>query len=156
RSRLRLARSQGALPMSARSLAAVEPVAGRSLWIDAWLKLKRNRAATAGTWIITVLAFVVVVGPWLSPHTYDFTDWGNLSIGPDLASRHFFGTDTLGRDLFVRTLYGGRISLTVGIVATLVSLAIGVSYGAIAGYFGGRVDDVLMRIVDILYALPFM
>jgi oligopeptide transport system permease protein len=140
----------------APSLAAVEPFAGRSLWGDAWTKLKRNRAAMAGAWIIAVLAVVVIFGPWVSPYAYDFTDWSNMSIGPDVDTRHVFGTDTLGRDLFVRTLYGGRISLAVGIVATFVSLLIGVSYGAIAGYFGGRVDHLLMRIVDILYALPFM
>jgi oligopeptide transport system permease protein len=140
----------------APSLAAVEPFASRSLWGDAWTKLKRNRAAMAGAWIIAVLAVVVIVGPWVSPYAYDFTDWSNMSIGPDVDTRHVFGTDTLGRDLFVRTLYGGRISLAVGIVATFVSLLIGVSYGAIAGYFGGRVDHLLMRIVDILYALPFM
>src|SRR5690606_12125313 len=158
RPRLRLARSEGALPMSveAPTLAAVEPVKGRSLSADAWAKLKRNRAAMAGVLIIAALTLLVLAGPLLSPYAYDFTDWSNLSIGPDLASRHYFGTDTLGRDLFVRTLYGGRVSLLVGIVATFVSLVIGVSYGEIAGYFGGRVDHLLMRIVDILYALPFM
>jgi oligopeptide transport system permease protein len=131
-------------------------VRGRSLWADAWARLKSNRAAVAGAWIIAAMAVLVIVGPWFSRYAYDFTDWSNLSTSPSLASGHWFGTDTLGRDLFVRTLYGGRISLLVGIVATIVSLAIGVSYGAIAGYFGGRVDAVMMRIVDILYALPFM
>jgi oligopeptide transport system permease protein len=131
-------------------------VHGRSLWADAWTRLKSNHAAVAGAWIIASMAVLVMVGPWLSRYAYDFTDWSNLSVGPNLANGHWFGTDTLGRDLFVRTLYGGRISLLVGIVATIVSLAIGVSYGAIAGYFGGRVDAVMMRIVDILYALPFM
>ena len=144
------------MSVEAPTLAAVEPVKGRSLSADAWAKLKRNRAAMAGVLIIAALTLLVLAGPLLSPYAYDFTDWSNLSIGPDLASRHYFGTDTLGRDLFVRTLYGGRVSLLVGIVATFVSLVIGVSYGAIAGYFGGRVDHLLMRIVDILYALPFM
>jgi oligopeptide transport system permease protein len=98
----------------------------------------------------------VVVGPWFARYAYDFTDFANTSIAPSWSTGHLFGTDTLGRDIYVRTLYGGRISLMVGIVATAVSLVIGVTYGAVAGYFGGRVDNVMMRIVDILYALPFM
>jgi oligopeptide transport system permease protein len=129
---------------------------GRSLWVDAWRVLKRNRAAVVSAVIIGGMAVLVVVGPWFSPYSYDFTDWSNLSIGPSIETGHIFGTDTLGRDLYVRTLYGGRISLMVGIVATLVSLIIGISYGATAGYLGGRVDHIMMRIVDILYALPFM
>ena len=125
-------------------------------WVDAWRTLRRNRAAVVSAIIIAVMAALVIVGPFLSQYRYDFTDWGNLSIAPSLETGHLFGTDTLGRDLFVRTLVGGRISLMVGIVATLVSLLIGVSYGATAGYVGGRVDQILMRIVDILYAMPFM
>jgi oligopeptide transport system permease protein len=135
---------------------AIEPVKGRSLWIDAWNVLRRNRAAVVAGAIILGMAVLVIVGPWLSPWAYDHTDWANTSIGPDWESRHYFGTDALGRDLFVRTLYGGRISLMVGVVATLVSLLIGISWGATAGYLGGRVDHVMMRIVDILYAMPFM
>jgi oligopeptide transport system permease protein len=129
---------------------------GRSLWTDAWETLRRNRAAMVGALVIAAMSVLVIAGPWLSPYTYDFTDWANTSIGPDLATGHIFGTDTLGRDIFVRTLHGGRISLMIGVVATLVSLIIGVSYGAIAGYVGGRVDHFMMRAVDILYALPFM
>jgi oligopeptide transport system permease protein len=102
------------------------------------------------------MAMLVVVAPYASRYAFDFTDFANTSIAPSWSTGHFFGTDTLGRDLFVRTLYGGRISLMVGIVATAVSLLIGVTYGAVAGYFGGRIDAVMMRIVDILYALPFM
>ena len=90
--------------------------------------------------------------PCLSPFAYDDVSWDSISIPPDFASGHYFGTDDNGRDLFVRTLYGGRISLTVGIVATLVSLVIGVAWGATAGFIGGRVDGVMMRIVDILYS----
>jgi len=131
-------------------------VAGRSLWVDAWRTLQRNRAAVAAAVIVSTMAVLVIIGPWFSPYSYDFTDWGNLSIGPSLETGHIFGTDTLGRDLFVRTLYGGRVSLMVGVVATLVSLIIGISYGATAGYFGGRLDNLMMRIVDILYAMPFM
>lgn len=145
--------------MSAEITAAVpeqEAPAGRSLWIDAWRTLRKNRAAVAAGIIIFVMTVLVLVGPLLSPYSYSHTDWANTSIGPSLSTGHLFGTDTLGRDIFVRTLHGGRISLLVGLVATIVSLLIGVSYGAAAGYFGGRVDNVMMRIVDILYAMPFM
>jgi len=138
------------------AVAPDEEIRGRSLWIDTWRTLRRNRAAVVAAGIITFMSVMVIVGPWFSPYSYDFTDWSNLSIGPSLGTGHIFGTDTLGRDLFVRTLVGGRISLMIGIVATLVSLIIGVSYGATAGYFGGRLDHLMMRVVDILYAMPFM
>jgi oligopeptide transport system permease protein len=128
----------------------------RGLWWDAWIVLRRNRAALTALIMLIGMAVLVVVGPVLSPYDFDATDWEKMSVGPKLSDGHVFGTDALGRDLFVRTLYGGRISLLVGIVATMVSLLIGVAYGSIAGYLGGRVDQVMMRIVDILYALPFM
>ncbi|HEX9876744.1 MAG TPA: ABC transporter permease subunit [Gammaproteobacteria bacterium] len=133
-----------------------QDVPGRSLWVDAWRMLRSNRAAVISAIVIGGMSVLVIVGPWFSPYSYDFTDWSNLSIGPSAQTGHIFGTDTLGRDLFVRTLYGGRISLMVGVVATIVSLTIGISYGATAGYLGGRLDHIMMRIVDILYALPFM
>ncbi len=129
---------------------------GRSLWDDAWRRLRRNRAAVSAAAILMVLAVAVVLAPWLSPHEYDTTYWDRVAVAPTAAEAHWFGTDAVGRDLFVRTLYGGRISLMVGIVATLVSLAIGVAWGATAGYIGGRVDTVMMRVVDILYAMPFI
>jgi oligopeptide transport system permease protein len=154
-----MARPQGEVLVSVEVAAGMPPqaeVAGRSLWVDAWRTLKHNRAAMVGALVSSGMSLLVLVGPLFSPWAYDFTDWGNTSIGPSLSTGHIFGTDTLGRDLFVRTLYGGRISLLVGVVATLVSLVIGVSYGAVAGYFGGRLDHVMMRIVDILYAMPFM
>jgi oligopeptide transport system permease protein len=142
-------------------MAAVDPVSsvaveGRSLWVDAWRRLMRNRAAVVAGLILVSMTLVVIVGPWLAPFDYDFTDWSNIAVGPGLSSGHLFGTDSLGRDLLVRTFYGGRISLLVGLVATLVSLVIGIAYGATAGYVGGRVDHVMMRIVDVLYAMPFM
>lgn len=138
------------------TLTNTASAAGRSLWSDAWLVIRRNRAAMAALIILITMTAMVIVAPLLSPYSFDYTDWERISVPPSLADGHPFGTDALGRDLFVRTLYGGRISLMVGLVATLVSLFIGISYGAVAGYLGGRVDQVMMRIVDILYALPFM
>lgn len=134
-----------------------EPVAGRSLWQDAWRRLRGNRAALAAGIVLAVVVVLVIAGPWISPWAFDYIDFdGDWASPPSLATSHWFGTDTIGRDLFSRTLVGGRISLMVGIVATTVSLLIGVTWGAVAGYFGGRVDNIMMRIVDILYALPFM
>ena len=115
-----------------------------------------NRAALVSMIILGCMLLLVLIGPSLSPHAYDFADFGKISQPPALADGHLFGTDAVGRDLFVRSLYGGRISLMVGLVSTLVSLLIGVSYGATAGYLGGRIDGFMMRIVDILYAMPFM
>ncbi len=126
------------------------------LWSDAGRALRRNRAATISAAILLSLILLVIFGPLFSPWSYDYTDWGEIASPPALSNGHVFGTDQLGRDLFVRTLYGGRISLMVGLAATAVSLLIGIAYGATAGYFGGRLDHVMMRIVDILYALPFM
>jgi oligopeptide transport system permease protein len=135
---------------------AVEDVPGRSLWIDAWHRLLKNRAAVVSGVIMAALVLLVVFGPLLLPWEADFTDWDHTSTPPSLATGHWFGTDAVGRDILVRTLEGGRISLLVGLVATLVSLAIGVTYGAVAGYYGGLTDRVMMRGVDIIYALPFM
>jgi oligopeptide transport system permease protein len=128
----------------------------RSVWSDAWSALRQNRAAVVSAAILGGLTLLVLVMPLLLPFTYDQTDWDNISMAPSLANGHLFGTDSLGRDLLVRTLWGGRVSLMVALVATAVSLVIGVTYGAVAGYVGGRVDELMMRIVDILYALPFM
>ena len=136
--------------------AARRQVEGRGLWVDAWNRLKTNRAALASAFLLGFIALLVLAGPSLSPYTYDYIDWDNMGTGPDFESRHYLGTDALGRDLYVRTLHGGRISLLVGVVATAVSLLIGVAYGAVSGYLGGRVDNLMMRLVDILYALPFM
>jgi oligopeptide transport system permease protein len=125
---------------------------GHSLWSDAWHRLRRNRLAFAGGIVLIVLALACAAGPMFS-QSYEEQ---NLDLGAVPPSReHWLGTDTLGRDLLARTLYGGRISITVGLVATFVALAIGVTYGAVAGFLGGKVDAVMMRIVDILYALPF-
>jgi oligopeptide transport system permease protein len=131
-------------------------VPGRSLWVDAWHRLLKNRAAVISGIIMAIMLILVLVGPMLLPWSGDFTDWDHTSSPPSLETGHWFGTDSVGRDILVRTLEGGRISLLVGLVATLVSLAIGVTYGAIAGYYGGFTDRIMMRMVDIIYALPFM
>jgi oligopeptide transport system permease protein len=134
------------------SIAAVPR--GVSLWQDAWSRLRKNRLAMAGLIFLSVIIVLCLFAPWLTPYSYEAQ---NLRMGaqPPSAS-HWFGTDVFGRDMLTRILYGGRLSLTVGFVATAVALVIGVTWGAIAGYAGGRVDAVMMRLVDILYALPFM
>jgi oligopeptide transport system permease protein len=127
---------------------------GTSLWRDAWARLRRNHMAVAGAVILLVIAVACIVGPWISSYGYEEQD---LILGASAPSaQHWLGTDTFGRDLLVRILHGGRVSLMVGLIATFVALLIGVTWGAVAGYAGGRVDAVMMRIVDILYALPFM
>lgn len=122
----------------------------------AWERLRQNRAALCAAAVLFAITLACVVGPWLSPHEPDQPDWSMMSVPPDFESGHWFGTDALGRDLFARTMSGGRISLAIGLAATLVSLVIGIAWGAVAGYLGGRVDAVMMRTVDILYAMPFM
>jgi oligopeptide transport system permease protein len=129
---------------------------GRSLWDDARARLLRNKAAVVSMIVLGTLVLIAVFGPFLWPHSYDTIYATKVSIGPTLEDLHIFGTDVQGRDLFARTMYGLRISLAVGVVATLVSLIIGVAWGATAGYLGGRVDQFMMRIVDVLYALPFI
>jgi oligopeptide transport system permease protein len=131
-------------------------VPGRSPWVDAWHRLLKNRAAVISAIIMGVMVLLVILGPMLISWDGDFTDWDHTYSAPSFATGHWFGTDAVGRDLLTRTLLGGRISLLVGLVATLVSLVIGITYGATAGYFGGRADRIMMRIVDIMYALPFM
>lgn len=129
--------------------------ASRSLWGDAWRRLRRNRMAVAAGAFLLIMSTLAAMAPWL-PGLADpaVQDLARGATAPSLA--HAFGTDELGRDLFARVLYGGRISLLVGIVGTFVSLLIGVTWGAIAGYVGGRTDDLMMRVVDVLYALPYI
>jgi len=126
---------------------------GTSLWQDAWHRLAKNKLAVFGGSVLIVLTFACIVGPWLSPYGYEETNLDNTFSPPSAA--HWLGTDQLGRDLLVRLLVGGRISIGVGLCATCVALTIGVVYGAVAGFFGGKLDSVMMRIVDIMYALPF-
>lgn len=127
---------------------------GSSLWADAWQRLKRNRLALGSLIFLLSLIVLCLLTPWLAPYGYEQQ---NLELGatpPSLA--HWLGTDVFGRDLLTRLLYGGRVSLMVGFIATAVALFIGVLWGTVAGYLGGRVDMLMMRLVDILYALPFI
>lgn len=127
---------------------------GSSLWQDAWLRLRRNRLALLGLLILSLFVLLAILTPWIAPYGYAQQ---NLDLGATAPSAaHWLGTDTFGRDLLTQILYGGRISLAVGFLATAVALLVGVTWGAIAGYAGGKVDAAMMRIVDILYALPFM
>ncbi len=125
-----------------------------SLWSDAFYRLTRNRAAIFGGIILLMLIILAVLAPLIAPYSYSYQDL-NLGASPPSAE-HWLGTDILGRDLLSRILYGARISLLVGFVATGVALIIGVSWGIVAGYLGGRVDSIMMRIVDVLYGLPFI
>lgn len=124
-----------------------------SLGRDAWLRLRANRMSMISLFILIGIAFVSIFGPVLSSYDYDQQNLDRVFESP--GKDHIFGTDNLGRDLFARTTYGGRISLAVGLLATVVSLVIGVSYGMFSGYMGGRIDTWMMRTVDVLYALPF-
>ena len=125
-----------------------------TLWSDAIYRLTRNKAAMFGACILLVLILCAALAPWIAPYSYSFQ---NLELGASPPSAaHILGTDVLGRDLLSRILYGARISLLVGFVATGVALVIGVSWGIIAGYAGGKVDSIMMRIVDVLYGLPFI
>ncbi|MDA8527935.1 ABC transporter permease [Opitutaceae bacterium] len=126
---------------------------GTSLWKDAWHRLAKNKLAVFGGSVLILLAVACIVGPWLSPYAYEENNLNNTFSPPSGA--HWLGTDQLGRDLLVRLLVGGRISIGVGLCATFVALTIGVVYGAVAGFFGGKIDSLMMRIVDIMYALPF-
>jgi oligopeptide transport system permease protein len=146
------------MSVATTTVTGPELVAGTSLWADAWKRLRRNRLAVASGIVILCLAGACLVGPWLIAAT-----WGSdeatqdLAYGPQPPSwAHPFGTDFYGRDLLVRVLSGGRVSLSVGLLAAVVAATIGTVYGAVSSYAGGLVDAVMMRTVDILYALPYM
>jgi oligopeptide transport system permease protein len=145
-----------ALNAAADRLAPMADVKGRSLWADAWRRLLRNKAAVASMLVLAVIALLAIFAPLVAPHAFEDVFWDRIATPPDPAAGFFFGTDGNGRDLFVRTLYGARVSLAVGVAATLVSLVIGIAYGAVAGFVGGKTDELMMRLVDVLYSLPFM
>lgn len=126
---------------------------GTSLWQDAWLRLVKNRLAMFGLGVLVFMIVIAVLTPWIAPYSYSDQDLLLGATPP--SSSHWLGTDNFGRDMLTRIMYGSRVSLTVGFLATAVALTIGVLWGTISGYTGGRTDNVMMRTVDILYALPF-
>ncbi|CAM3054668.1 oligopeptide ABC transporter permease OppC [Moritella viscosa] len=129
-------------------------IEGRSLWQDARIRFMRNKAAMVSLCILFLITLSVILVPMLSQHAFDDTDWYALHQPPSWD--HLFGTDSLGRDLFVRTFIGGRISMMVGVMGALVAVVIGTLYGAASGFIGGKTDRVMMRFLEILYAIPFM
>ena len=148
-------------PASGREPDRSAAPAGRSLWQDARRRFLRNRAAVASLVVLALVALFALFGDFVAAWSNEEIDWamlGNVADegAPSLANGHFFGVDELGRDLFARTVQGTRISLMVGIVGALISVVVGTLYGATAGYFGGRLDGVMMRIVDVLMAIPYM
>lgn len=131
-------------------------IKGRSLWQDAWRRFSHNKAALVSGFILLLIALFVTFVPMLAPFGYADTDWANMASAPSMETKHYFGTDNLGRDLLVRTAVGGRISLMVGIAGAFVAVLFGTIYGAISGYVGGKVDMLMMRFVEVLNAFPFM
>ena len=127
-----------------------------ALWNLAGRRLGARRAVRFALTVLALIVLVALVGPRLSPWGFDSLDWQHLAQPPGTVAAHWFGTDRLGRDLFVRTLYGVRLSLLISVLATVVSLVIGVAWGAVAGFSGPRTDGFMMRIVDVLYALPYL
>ena len=139
-----------------QGLGAARVSGARGLWGDAWRRLRRNRVVLMAAGLIALIAVVAVFGPFLSPYADDTLDWEHMAVAPGAVASHWFGTDRLGRDLFVRTLHGVRISLVISLLASAVSLVIGVTWGSVAGYVGGRTDEWMMRFVDVLYSLPYL
>lgn len=131
-------------------------IKSRSLWQDAWRRFYRNKAAVVSMVILLLVGMFVLIVPMLAPFGYAHTDWSHMQSAPSMSTKHYFGTDALGRDLLVRTAVGGRISLMVGIAGAFVAVLFGTVYGAVSGYLGGKVDMVLMRVLEILNAFPFM
>ncbi|MEQ8601280.1 MAG: ABC transporter permease subunit [Devosia sp.] len=140
----------------ADKLAALDAPKGRSLTQDALRRLARNKAAVLSIGMLVLIVLVAFIGPYFVPWGYSEVDWSNIRKPPNFEALHYLGTDQNGRDMLARVLQGTQMSLIVAGVATLVSVIIGVIYGAVAGYFGGRVDAIMMRIVDVMYALPYI
>ncbi|WP_112172374.1 ABC transporter permease [Paraburkholderia unamae] len=142
--------------MNASSLTPATAAAPRRRMPPALERFMRHRAALASVVLLALISLACFVGPLLLTNTPIDNDWGAMSVAPTLQGGHWFGTDELGRDLLARTLVGGRVSLEVGLLGTFVSALVSVIYGATSGFLGGRVDAVLMRIVDMMYAIPYM
>lgn len=147
---------QQALADSIEASVAAAPVDGRSPWRDARERFFRNKAAVVSLVILILITIACVFGPMVLPHSYEDTDWDAMGLPPTTHNMHWFGTDDLGRDLLVRCLIGGRVSLMVGVLATIASVLIGVAWGAVAGFMGGKVDSIMMRLVDMMYAVPYL
>ena len=127
-----------------------------TLWAGAARRLRANRPACLALALLAAVALLALFAPFVSPWAYDSLDWGHLGQPPTLAGAHWFGTDRLGRDLFVRTLHGVRLSLLISVLATAISVGIGLAWGTVAGFAGGRLDEWMMRFVDVLYSLPYL
>lgn len=125
-------------------------------WQDVWYRLKQNKGAIAGLVIVIIMIVLAIVGPYLTPYNYDTQNLASQYTNQPPSSEHWFGTDDLGRDLFTRVWHGARVSLLIGFLSALVQFLIGVTYGGISGYIGGWVDEVMMRIVEILSGIPFL
>lgn len=143
-------------PISKEALveAAEDHSSGMSFWQDAWRRLKQNKLAMTGLGVIIFLIIMAIVGPSINEYTYSQQNLVMKNLPP--SAEYWFGSDNFGRDLFTRTWYGARISLFIGITAALIDLIIGVIWGGVAGYYGGKVDEVMMRFADILYGLPYI
>ncbi len=137
-------------------LSSAAHIKGRSLWQDARARFTHNKAAITGVIGLVLITLYAILTPFVSAYTLDGLDYSYIQEGPSLSNGHWFGTDSNGRDLFVRTAYGARISLLIGLMTTAIALSIGVFYGALAGFLGGRIDNIMMRLVDMLYALPLI
>ena len=131
-------------------------VTGRSPWADARARFFRNKASVVSLGLLVLIVTVCLLGPLVLPHAFDSADWDAMSLPPTMKNAHFLGTDDSGRDLLVRCLIGGRVSLLVGILATLSSVSLGIAWGATAGFMGGKIDAFMMRIVDMMYAVPYL
>ena len=142
-----------------RNIEAIEGltiIKGRSLWVDAKRRLFLNKAAVISLITLIIIATVSIFGPFFLQYDFSDTDWGSIYQPPSFITGHYIGKDGNGRDIIVRSLHGGRLSLSIGLIATFVSVFIGVIYGTIAGFFGGKLDIFMMRIVEILYAMPYL
>ena len=135
-------------------LEAEIPRPSKSYWQDVWIRLRHDKLAMFGLFVIILILLLAVFGPMFSKYEYDAQDFMEANESPNF--NHFFGTDMFGRDLFIRVLYGARISLTIGFLASFISLFIGTIYGGISGFAGGRTDNIMMRIVDVIYSVPMM
>jgi len=145
----------------AQAAPVVVAAKGRSLWMDAGRRFMRNRAALISLIVLLAVVAFTIVGPFLARWSIEKIDWSVMGAvltkgNPSIATGHYFGTDEVGRDLYSRVIQGTQVSLLVGIVGSLIAVFVGTIYGAIAGYFGGRLDSVMMRLVDIIYSIPYM